>query len=125
MIQAAVEQYSDKGRIWVTEFQPLLAGLEVSWPEWTLWARGEAYTVPADRFTLESGPHDQLVRLWLSPREEDGYLHLDVVPQDGEHENTRPEAFGDAGCVLLLWGMLQAGASEPELHVLRHVEDAG
>jgi len=117
-----VEQHSSKDRLWVSEFRPQVAGLEVSWAEWTLWVRGEPYTVPADRFTLEAGAQDQLVRLWLSPREEDGYLHVDVVLEDGAHDSATPDPWPPIGAELVLWGNLTAGASEPDLYVLKHVE---
>ena len=117
-----VEQLSAKERIWVSKFRPVLNGLTLSWPAWTLWVHGEAYQIPADKVTLTAGTDQQSIWLWLSPHAEDGYLHLDVVPEDGVHEPVTPEPFSTQGRVLLLWGTLGAGAAEPELQVLRHVE---
>jgi len=120
-----VEQGSSKETIWVSEFQPSLKGLTLGWLAWTLYVRSVAYPVVEDSVTfVPDAQCSQMIRLWLSPRAEDGYLHLDVILEDGQHEPVVPETWPEVGQVLLLWGTIQARASEPELYVLRHVEEA-
>ena len=121
----AVEQVSNKDKVWFGEFRPVLRGLTVSWPAWSFWVLGQEFQAPADSVALEpNAQYAQSIWLWLSPNAEDGYLHLDVVLEDGAYEQARPVEWPPIGCCLLLWGTLLAGASEPELQALRHVEVA-
>lgn len=118
------EIFSEK--FWATEFAEglTLSGLELSWPDCTIYYHMQAYSIPAGSYVFSAdATYDTAFDIWLDSVQPDA-LTIDTWLLDGLEEPPAPSPDAGGGrSERLVWGIVPAGGGELEIHVLTHVEE--